>query len=110
MKTGDIVYCKKSYTNFYNGGIAPSIIDTFTEGKEYVIEIVSEINVVNPYSTLIYLHGDLTAPSKNYHYAVPNITTFVLKSDIPGARLFEEYFLSLKEIRKIKLKKINENR
>jgi len=86
LKKGDKVFCKKDY------GIL------FYENKMYVIESVPDI----PYNNFYYVWvcGDKL---ENKIFAV----RFLLNEKTSVS--FGDYFYTMKEYRKMKLKKINEN-
>jgi len=88
MKVGDKVYCIKTRTG---------VIDTLnTEGVTYEI---LKINIQNQYKQ-VSISCDIT----KYHIMVH----YMYKSDEPSKfYMFDEYFMSPKETRKRKLKKIN---
>jgi hypothetical protein len=99
MKIGDKVYCIKD--NSYNGYC-------HKKNHTYVIESFLDISGKGKYISIPTEHIKSV-----YITAEPNTTP----KDVLGYSInpmythdkFEEYFIDVKEVRKLKLKKINEN-
>lgn len=112
MKANDKIYCIKSYKNIYSHiniyGVAElSLIDEFTEGKEYTILGIHTVDN----TTIITLHGDRTKPwegSGVYPYSMSSATSFVVSTNkqVPLEKMFSETFLTSQQYRKMKLKKL----
>ena len=92
VKVGDKVYCKKNY-NFNNSFFSQS----FIKNKTYTIDYIGED--IDQYEKISNDHSA---------YCTINKIIFLFLEGEYLSPLFKEYFISIKESRKLKLQKINE--
>lgn len=84
MKKGDVVICIKS-----RSGVTSTLL---TKGKKYYIKDIDDYNV------------STSCDESIYHISCH----FIFKGDTRNSYIFSEYFMTIKEDRLNKLKKINE--